>query len=197
MYKRRVAEVLLDFCLVTLCYYAAYRLRFEDPEEFMKNFHMFTHSLPMVVAAQLVAFFVVGVYRGVWRHFGMMDTLDDRARACSSAPAPRVLVDPVHLRFPHLLADRVRYLCGAAADRDDAVARLVPDRRQIHAAAAPGRHTVAIYGAGDAAGLVLRELLARHAENVRIVGFVDDDPRKAGIRVMGYSVLGGTPRWRC
>ena len=38
MYKRRVAEVLLDFCLVTLCYYAAYRLRFEDPEDFMKNF---------------------------------------------------------------------------------------------------------------------------------------------------------------
>ena len=42
MYKRRVAEVLLDFCLVTICYYAAYRLRFEDPEDFMKNFAIFT-----------------------------------------------------------------------------------------------------------------------------------------------------------
>jgi FlaA1/EpsC-like NDP-sugar epimerase len=50
---------------------------------------------------------------------------------------------------------------------------------------------IAIYGAGDAAGLVLRELLARDGENVRIVGFIDDDPRKAGIRVMGYAVLGG------
>src|SRR5439155_26754818 len=27
MYKRRVAEVLLDFCLVTICYYGAYRMR--------------------------------------------------------------------------------------------------------------------------------------------------------------------------
>ena len=53
-----------------------------------------------------------------------------------------------------------------------------------------GRRIV-IYGAGDAAGLVLRELLAHDAENVRIVGFIDDDPRKAGIRVMGYAVLGG------
>ncbi len=42
MYKRRVAEVLLDFCLVAICYYAAYRLRFEDPEDFMKNFAIFT-----------------------------------------------------------------------------------------------------------------------------------------------------------
>ena len=75
MYKRRVAEVLLDFCLVVMCYYAAYRLRFEDPEDFMKNFPTFTRSLPVIVGAQMVAFFAVGVYRGVWRHFGMMDTL--------------------------------------------------------------------------------------------------------------------------
>ena len=53
-----------------------------------------------------------------------------------------------------------------------------------------GRRVV-IYGAGDAAGLVIRELLARDGDDVRIVGFIDDDPRKAGIRVMGYPVLGG------
>src|SRR5262249_21447273 len=27
--------------------------------------------------------------------------------------------------------------------------------------------------------------------DVKIVGFIDDDPRKAGVRVMGYPVLGG------
>ena len=37
MYKRRVAEVLLDFCLITASYYTAYRLRFEDPEEFLRE----------------------------------------------------------------------------------------------------------------------------------------------------------------
>src|SRR5262249_61464783 len=39
--QRRVAEVLLDFCLVSVCYYASYRLRFEDPEEFLRNFDIF------------------------------------------------------------------------------------------------------------------------------------------------------------
>jgi FlaA1/EpsC-like NDP-sugar epimerase len=38
---------------------------------------------------------------------------------------------------------------------------------------------------------VVRELRARTSEDVRIVGFIDDDPRKTGIRVMGYGVLGG------
>ena len=52
-----------------------------------------------------------------------------------------------------------------------------------------GRRVV-IYGAGDASGLVVREIVSRSTD-VRIVGFIDDDPRKAGMRVMGYPVLGG------
>jgi len=49
---------------------------------------------------------------------------------------------------------------------------------------------ISIYNAGDAAGLVIREIVAGDG-NVRISGFIDDDPRKAGSRVMGYPVLGG------
>jgi UDP-GlcNAc:undecaprenyl-phosphate/decaprenyl-phosphate GlcNAc-1-phosphate transferase len=52
-----------------------------------------------------------------------------------------------------------------------------------------GRRIV-IYGAGDAAGLVIREIVSREADT-RLIGFIDDDPRKAGTRVMGYPVLGG------
>src|SRR5262249_7987934 len=49
---------------------------------------------------------------------------------------------------------------------------------------------VVIYGAGDGGGLVIRELLAGDGD-IRISGFIDDDPRKAGIRGMGYPGLGG------
>src|SRR5262249_32329635 len=52
-----------------------------------------------------------------------------------------------------------------------------------------GRRVV-VYGAGDAAGLVIREIVTANG-SARISGFIDDDPRKAGIRVMGYPVLGG------
>src|SRR5262252_1743113 len=76
MYKRRVAEVLLDGALVSLCYWLAYRMRFEDPEEYVKNVDQFYRSFPIVLSAQLIAFFAVGIYRGAWRHFGMMDSLN-------------------------------------------------------------------------------------------------------------------------
>ena len=52
-----------------------------------------------------------------------------------------------------------------------------------------GRRVV-IYGAGDSAGLAVREILTG-AGDVRVAGFIDDDPRKAGVRVAGYPVLGG------
>ena len=74
MYKRRVAEVLLDLCLIPLAYYTAYRLRFEGLL-FATNYQFFIQSLPLVIVAQLIAMFVVGGYRGTWRYFGMMDAV--------------------------------------------------------------------------------------------------------------------------
>ena len=54
----------------------------------------------------------------------------------------------------------------------------------------PAGVRVVVYGAGGRSGLVIRELHARDAD-AKILGFIDDDPRKAGIRVNGYPVLGG------
>jgi UDP-GlcNAc:undecaprenyl-phosphate GlcNAc-1-phosphate transferase len=191
MHKRRVAEVLLDFCLVIVCYYGAYRLRFEAPAEFMNNFKMFTNSLPIVVAAQLGAFFVVGVYRGVWRHFGMMDTLVVVRGVFFGTCAAVLTIVAIPYFMPYSRSAFAIYalLLATTVTLSRASFRLVGEfiQRQRQS----GRR-IAIYGAGDGAGLVLREVLAGNSdENVRIVGFIDDDPRKAGNRVMGYSVLGG------
>jgi UDP-GlcNAc:undecaprenyl-phosphate GlcNAc-1-phosphate transferase len=189
MYKRRVAEVLLDFCLVVMCYYAAYRMRFEDPEDFMKNFATFSRSLPVILAAQMLAFFVVGVYRGVWRHFGMMDTLVV-ARGVFFGTVTALLVLLGAFRF--FAYSRTVFVIYAvlllmAVTLSRASFRLVGEfmQRQRHS----GRR-VLIYGAGNAAALLIREILSG-GEDVRIVGFIDDDPRKSGIRVNGYAVLGG------
>jgi UDP-GlcNAc:undecaprenyl-phosphate GlcNAc-1-phosphate transferase len=189
MYKRRVAEVLLDFALVVMCYYSAYRMRFEDPVEFMQNFPMFSQSLPVMVASQMVAFFVVGVYRGVWRHFGMMDTLVIARGVFLGAVSALVVILGAYRFFAYSRTVFAIYgvLLLMAMTLSRASFRLVGEfvQRQRQS----GRR-VAIYGAGDAAGLVIREVVSGD-QDVRIAGFIDDDPRKVGSRVMGYPVLGG------
>jgi UDP-GlcNAc:undecaprenyl-phosphate GlcNAc-1-phosphate transferase len=156
----------------------------------MKNFQMFTNSLPIVLTAQLGAFFAVGVYRGVWRHFGMTDTLTV-ARGVffgTCAAVVAILFIPYFLTYSRTAFAVYAVLLAVAVTLSRASFRLVGEFMQRQRQT--GRRIV-IYGAGDASGLVLRELLARDAQDVRIVGFIDDDPRKAGNRVMGYAVLGG------
>ena len=56
-----------------------------------------------------------------------------------------------------------------------------------------GARSVLIVGAGDGGRLVLREILRNPDLGLRPVGFVDDDPRKQGVRVdRGLDVLGTT-----
>ena len=74
MYKRRVLEVIMDFAVIAAAYYAANRLRF-DVEAYAANAESFYGSLPIVLAVQLVAFFVVGVYRGEWHVYGLQDAV--------------------------------------------------------------------------------------------------------------------------
>jgi UDP-GlcNAc:undecaprenyl-phosphate GlcNAc-1-phosphate transferase len=50
---------------------------------------------------------------------------------------------------------------------------------------------LAIYGAGDGGSFVVKELAREQLADCKVVGFVDDDPRKARMRVQGYPVLGG------
>ena len=194
MYKRRVAEVLLDFCLVAICYYAAYRLRFEDPEDFMKNFAIFSRSLPVVLAAQMVAFFVVGVYRGVWRHFGMMDTVVV-AKGVFVGAVARAAGHPLRLPVLQLLADGVRDLRRAAAAGGDAVARVVPAGRRVHPAPAAVRPRVVIYGAGDGGTLVMREL-QNGDEAVRFSGSSTTTARKAASASTASPCSATSARWR-
>jgi UDP-GlcNAc:undecaprenyl-phosphate GlcNAc-1-phosphate transferase len=189
MYKRRVAEVLLDFFLISLAYYAAYRLRFEG-EDFMKNFNSLRLTLPVVVAAQMVAFFAVGVYRGVWRYFGLNDAVVVVLGALAGSTGALVLI----MASPRFISySRTVF----AIDFVLAVGLVVVSRasfRLIGEFVQRGRHTgerVVIYGAGDGGTLVLRELLSRRDQAVRILGFADDDERKAGNRVAGYRVIGG------
>ena len=53
----------------------ANRLRFDSRSVRGEREKIFIASLPIVLTAQLVAFFIVGVYRGTWDHFKRKDRL--------------------------------------------------------------------------------------------------------------------------
>jgi FlaA1/EpsC-like NDP-sugar epimerase len=74
------------------------------------------------------------------------------------------------------------------------VARSLYERRPFGGFRPGGRseRNVLIVGAGDGGRLVLREILRNRELGLRPVGFVDDDPRKRGLRIDGVKVRGST-----
>lgn len=189
VYKRRIAEVVLDFIITSACYYAAYRLRFEDPEDFMKNFGNFTTSFPLVVGVQMIAFFTVGIYRGVWRHFGMNDALVITRGIFFGAVISQLLILYVYNFFSYSRTVFAIYALLLLISMTLARASLRMAGEFMQRQRQSGRR-VAIYGADDGGTLALSQLARRADEFLRVLGFVDDDPRRAGARIGGYPVLG-------
>jgi UDP-GlcNAc:undecaprenyl-phosphate GlcNAc-1-phosphate transferase len=187
MYKRRVAEVLLDLCLVTVAYYTAYRLRYEGAR-FITYFPIFLQSLPIVLGAQMVTFFVIGVYRPVWRYFGLMDAV-----AFAKSTAIGVLTTVAIIVYVYRFEEfsRAVFVIYAAllmlmTTGSRASFRLISEfaRRRRDGS------RLIVYGAGDAGSLLVRELLTSETAKYALLGFADDDVRKYGVHVQGYPVLG-------
>jgi UDP-GlcNAc:undecaprenyl-phosphate GlcNAc-1-phosphate transferase len=190
VHKRRVVEVLLDLCLVSLAYYAAYHLRF-DARLLGQNYQYFLQSLPVLVAAQIVALFIVGGYRGTWHQFGMMDAVVFAKGVILGTVAAQVgllyayrfesysrAVFIIHAALLFLL------LCGSRASFR-LLGEFVQRRRVV------GQRYV-VYGTGSASLATIREAFGDLP--LRFVGFIDDDPHQRRMRVSGYSVLGGFER---
>ena len=179
---------MLDFCLVAITYYAAYRLRFEDSGDFLLNFANFSRSLPVVLSAQLLAFFAVGVYRGTWRHFGMMDTVVVAKGVLIGVISAQLVILYVYRFFSYSRTVFAIYgvLLLLAVTLSRASFRLIGE--YINRRKTTGRRVV-VYGAGDGSNLVLRELQSGQ-ESVRVLGFIDDDPRKVGVSFHGLPVIG-------
>lgn len=187
MHKRRVAEVLLDVCLVSIAYYGSYGLRFEGAQ-YGQYFPLFLNSFPLVVGIQMMAFFVVGLYRGLWRHFGLMDAVV-LVRGVLLGVLGSVVAIVFIYRFENYSrglfiiygAVLILLISGARASF-----RLIAEfvRRRHHG------DRLVIYGAGDGAGLVLHHLQLQKP-TYQVVGFVDNDPGMHKARVKGYPVLGG------
>ena len=155
-YKRRVFEILLDFVLVSMGFYAAYRLRFGLGDSFSEQFPGFINTLPVVIGCTMGSLWMFGAYRGVWRYFGLTDlTVFVRAIAIGLglAAGVAVMVDGASVEMTAIFIIAWLVLLFL----------LVGARLSVRAIGALGRRrerdvgrSVVLYGAGDAGGVVLR-----------------------------------------
>jgi FlaA1/EpsC-like NDP-sugar epimerase len=193
--RHRVWQLLVDAVLVAVAWYAAWKLRFDQLTipRFYRDY-LGVETIALVVVLKLAVFMSFGFYNRWWRYVSTRD-MWGAARGVVAASVLAYLVFyfvPVHeLRVPRAVAllDTLLLLALVAASR--LLARTLIERPPPGSLVARGREVVLV-GAGDAAQLVLRELLKSRALGMTPIGLVDDDPRKRNIRIHGVRVLGTT-----
>lgn len=190
-YRRRLLEVLLDFILVTVTYYASYLLRFEGPVYYLigEDFKFFLKSLPILLACQIFSFYIMGVYRGVWETTGLSDLID-YIKAITAGTVSAMLILLFLYRFESFsravfIIYWVLMLLVVSLSRLSF--RLVDEG--VKKSKQKGKPTL-IYGAGRGGRMAAKEIESNPALGLVIEGFIDDNPDKWKKKIMGYPVLG-------
>ena len=189
-YKRRLFEVLLDLILIPLAYWISYLLRFEG-SAYGANFPIFLKSLPIVVACQLFAFFLLGVYRGIWQYVGMRDVIVF-GKAITAGTILSIIVNLGLYRFMGFSRTVfVIYwvILFALVTTSRFSYRLIGEATPKNAMK-KGKKTL-IYGAGAGGQLIMQEIEGNRNLGLTLVGFIDDDLGKQKRRFLGYPVFGG------
>jgi UDP-GlcNAc:undecaprenyl-phosphate GlcNAc-1-phosphate transferase len=187
-FRWHAGEVLLDLVLITVCYYGAYRLRFDGPE--LDTFlPFFTASLPVVVGCRLPALYASGLYQRSWETFGLRD-LAAVVRGVGLGSLLVLAVASLAYRFENfqrgvLVLDPILLTLALMITRGSFRAMgLVASTRSKR------NRRVLVYGAGAFGRLLVREMRANQHWHMNPVGFLDDDPAKAHRWIAGVPVRG-------
>jgi FlaA1/EpsC-like NDP-sugar epimerase len=207
VHRHSVPQLLVDGILVALAYYLAFRLRFESGFGGANDRYgdLLTHTIFWVVPVTLAVLAGFGQYQRLWTFVGQRDYeavvkgvivatllivgaiafLHPVTTTADSQTTPVNLPGSVIALFL-LLA--LALLIGARF-----LVHLVIEGRVRSFRAAKGARDVLIVGGGDGGRLVVRELIRNPQLRLRPVGFVDDDPRKLGMKdEHGLKVVGTT-----
>jgi FlaA1/EpsC-like NDP-sugar epimerase len=185
---RRFIAMIHDLAAVIAAWWLAYlfRFNFDIPADHMTSMQQ---TLLWVIPIQITAFLVFGLYRGIWRYASLPDlrrillaVLGGTAvvslilfllQILVGVPRSILILDPILLLF----------MMGGS--------RLVYrgwKEGLFYALRDSQSYPVLILGSGDAAVSLIKGL--NRSTEWRVVGLLDDDPRRQQMAIHGYRVLG-------
>ncbi len=184
---RRLPIVGLHLGLVVLSNYLAFWLKF-DGRIPLPELALFINMLPWLILIRSLTFIPFRLFEGLWRYTSIVDL---RNIIAASVLSSALFYCCVHgylklLQYPRsiFIIDAMLLIFCLGGVR---LARRF--RSTMHSTR--GERKVLIYGAGDAAEMLVREI-RNNTTTYRYdpIGFVDDDPAKIGQHIHGLPVLG-------
>jgi FlaA1/EpsC-like NDP-sugar epimerase len=190
--RHRLPQLAADLAIVVAAWFFAFRLRFDTDLPIYYEYYVSWQILALVAAIKLGIFALFGFYNRWWRYVSTRD-MWGAARGVVAASLVTFLVfsffDVHAAEVPRTVwvIDGLLTLALVAGSR--MLARTIIERPQSRSIVARGREVIVV-GAGDAAQLMLKEILRTPDLGYTPIGLIDDDPRKKNLRLHGIRVLG-------
>ncbi|HEX4076387.1 MAG TPA: NAD-dependent epimerase/dehydratase family protein [Candidatus Acidoferrales bacterium] len=187
-------QVIIDAVIVGISFLLAYEIRYDGAIPPYQVSQCWVLVLP-VVAARLLSYFAFGVERIPWRHFGIGDvfrlgqtqlvvsTIFLALRYASFLHWSIVQIPTSVIAVEFLLS-----LSGSLCVR--MLRRQMYERQESGSVGQKHVRRVLLIGAGVTGARVAKEMSLN--PSIRLVGFLDDDPRNVSCIIAGARVLGTT-----
>jgi FlaA1/EpsC-like NDP-sugar epimerase len=203
-HRHVLPQIAVDGLLVALAYYLAFHLRFDQGLTHRYEL-LLVRTIWWVVAGGVLVLVLSRVYLRSWSYAGQRDywaivrgvaaiTLLTVVGVAVLRPVQIPHDGTIALGLPNGVIAMFFLLMMALVVGVRVVARALNERRLpgVFRGVREGERGVLIVGAGDGGRLVVREIVRNRELGLAPVGFLDDDPRKRGLRIDGVKVLGGT-----
>ena len=189
-FRRRIFELIFDLLLIGVSYYLAFWTRY-GLNMTSTSMSLFLTSWPIALGISYGSFYLLGVYRGVWRYIGINDLIRYVGAAIIAGSLTSVIVRLVFPAQPFtgdvFLLFILYLLLGLAGSRSSF---LILDRIYSRQFSGIDKENVLLYGAEDSGEIALRWILRNPSIGYSVVGFLDDDELKWGSNIHGVSILG-------
>ena len=193
MNVRQVIGFTHDLIAVALAWVAAFlfRFNFEIPADYRA---LLLDRLPWALLTHAAVFWALGLYRGLWRYA----SLPDLQRIVLAVGLAALVVPAVvglsqdGLPVPRTVYVLAPLLLAVVMGGSRLAYRVWREGRLVPVILKPQATPVLVLGAGGAAAGLVRELAA--SPHWRVVGVLDDDPRKHGGEFVGVKIYGGIER---
>jgi FlaA1/EpsC-like NDP-sugar epimerase len=195
VHRHSLVQLIVDGGLVALAYALAFELRFDNG--IPRRYDLLRdETILWVVPLCIAVFMAFGLYQRLWSYVGQRD-YETLLRAVLVAAVLVVggiaLVHPVEVRahssgvhfavgMPVGVAAMWVLLTLFLTAGARFLTHLAFEGRARGFRSAKGARTVLIVGGGDGGRLVVRELVRNPDLGLRPIGFLDDDPRKRGMK---------------